>query len=124
MDGRSVCLLLVDDEDMVLDIGIMMLERMGYQVLGARSSTEAVDVFRKHNTSIDVVLLDYMLPDASGAETFKKIRKINPDARVVLSTGHGENQEILDLMKLGCRGMIQKLFGFDMLAEKIKRAMA
>jgi CheY-like chemotaxis protein len=43
MDGRSVCVLLVDDEETVLEVGVMMLERLGYQVFGARSSAEAVE---------------------------------------------------------------------------------
>ena len=119
MAGRSVCILLVDDEEMVLDVGIMMLERIGYQVLGAKTSSEAVKIYQEFHNGIDLVLLDYNLPDESGAETFKKIRAINPDAKVVLSTGSSEDEEILDLMKRGCRGLIQKPFGFDKLVEKI-----
>jgi CheY-like chemotaxis protein len=114
---------LVDDEEMVIEVGIMLLERMGYQVLGARTGAEAVKLYKEGHTGIDLVLLDYNLPDESGKETFRKIREINPDARVVLSTGSSEDKEILDLMKRGCRGMIQKPFGLKTLAEKIGLAL-
>ncbi|MFO7709835.1 MAG: response regulator [Desulfobacterales bacterium] len=123
MDNRSVCILLVDDEEVVLDVGMMMLERMGYQVLGARNSSEAVEAYRANKDGIDLVLLDYNLSGESGADTFKKIRAIDPNAKVVLSTGSSENQEILDIMHLGCRGMIQKPFGLKLLAEKIDLAL-
>lgn len=123
MGNRSVCVLLVDDDDTVLDVGMMMLERMGYQVLGAKNSSEAIDVYRANRGGIDLVLLDYNLSGESGADTFKKLREIDPNARVVLSTGTCENQEIRDIMRHGCRGMIQKPFGLDALAEKIHLAL-
>jgi two-component system cell cycle sensor histidine kinase/response regulator CckA len=67
--GRSRCILLVDDEEVVLDVGTMMLEKIGYQVLGARNSAEAVEIFKQSGNEIDLVLLDLKLPDESGAET-------------------------------------------------------
>jgi len=117
MGSRSRCILLVDDEEVVLDVGTMMLEKIGYQVLGARNSAEAVEIFKQNE--IDLVLLDLKLPDESGAETFKKIRAIDPDARVILSTGYNETQEVFELMDLGCRGMLQKPFSLERLFEKV-----
>ena len=123
MDGRSVCILLVDDEEAVLEVGVMMLERMGYQVLGARSSAEAVEVYRANKDGIDLVLLDLNLRGESGADTFRRIQEIDSNVKVVLSTGCAENQEILDIMNHGCRGMIQKPFGLKTLVEKISLAL-
>jgi DNA-binding response OmpR family regulator len=119
MEGRSACILLVDDEETVLEVGALMLERMGYQVLLARTSSEAVDIYRANKDGIDLVLLDLNLPGERGAETFKRIRRINPDAKVILSTGFSKNQEILDLLNQGCRGMIQKPFGLKELAKQV-----
>lgn len=124
MEGRSVCILLVDDEETVMEVGVMMLERMGYQVLGARSSAEAVEVYRANKDGIDLVLLDLNLSGESGADTFKRLQEIDPNVKVVLSTGCSENQEILDIMKHGCRGMIQKPFGLKALIEKIGVALS
>ena len=123
MDKGSVCILVVDDEELVLDIELKILERMGYHVLGARSGAEAVAIYRENRESIDLVLLDYNFSGESGADVFKRIREINPNARVILSTGCNENQEILDLMNLGCRGFMQKPFRLDTLAEKINSVL-
>jgi two-component system cell cycle sensor histidine kinase/response regulator CckA len=122
MGSRSRCILLVDDEEVVLDVGTMMLEKIGYQVLGARNSAEAVEIFKQNE--IDLILLDLKLPDESGAETFKKIRAIDPDARVILSTGYNETQEVFELMNLGCRGMLQKPFSLERLFEKVAEALS
>jgi len=122
MGSRSRCILLVDDEEVVLDVGTMMLEKIGYQVLGARNSAEAVEIFKQNE--IDLVLLDLKLPDESGAETFKKIRAIDPDARVILSTGYNETQEVFELMDLGCRGLLQKPFSLEGLFEKVAEALS
>lgn len=119
MEGRSACILLVDDEETVLEVGVMMLERMGYQVLLARTSSEAVDIYRANRDGIDLVLLDLNLPGERGTDTFKRIREINSDAKVILSTGFCRNQEILDLLNQGCRGMIQKPFGLKELSQKV-----
>jgi two-component system cell cycle sensor histidine kinase/response regulator CckA len=122
--GRSRCILLVDDEEVILDVGTMMLEKIGYQVLGARNSAEAVEIFKQSGNEIDLVLLDLKLPDESGAETFKKIRAIDPDARVILSTGYNETQEVFELMDLGCLGMLQKPFSLERLFEKVAEALS
>ena len=121
--GRSRCILLVDDEEVILDVGTMMLEKIGYQVLGACNSAEAVEIFKRNENKIDLVLLDLNLPDESGADTFKKIRAIDPDARVILSTGYNGTQEVFELMDLGCRGMLQKPFSLERLFEKVAVAL-
>jgi DNA-binding NtrC family response regulator len=123
MGSRSRCILLVDDDAVVLDVGTMMLEKIGYQVLGARNSAEAVEIFKQSGNEIDLVLLDFKLPDESGANTFKKIRAIDPDARVIFSTGYNETQEIFELMNLGCRGMLQKPFSMEKLFAKVAEVL-
>ena len=80
--------------------------------------------FLRNGNKIDLVLLDLNLPDESGADTFKKIREIDPDARVILSTGYNETQEVFELMDLGCRGMLQKPFSLEKLFEKVAEALS
>jgi len=116
--------LLVDDEEVVLDVGTMMLEKVGYQVLGARNSAEAVLIFKQNGNNIDLVLLDLNLPDERGANTFRKIREIDPDARIILSTGYNQTQEVFDLIDLGCLGMLQKPFSMEKLFEKVAEALS
>jgi DNA-binding NtrC family response regulator len=124
MGSRSKCILFVDDEEVVLDVGTMMLERIGYQVIGARNSAEAVEIFKQSGNEIDLVLLDLKLPDQSGAYTFNKLREIDPDARVIISTGYNETQEVFDLIDLGCLGMLQKPFSMEKLFAKVAEALS
>lgn len=123
MGSGSRCILLVDDEEIILDVGTIMLEKIGYQVLGAHNSAEAVEIFKRNGNKIDLVLLDLNLPDESGADTFNKIREIDPDARIILSTGYNETQEVYELMNLGCRGMLQKPFSLEKLFEVVAGAL-
>ena len=117
------CVLLVDDDEGILEIGMEMLEMLGNRVFGAKSGAEAVSIFKEHANNIDLVLLDLNMPVERGGETFIKIRKIDPDARVILSTGSGETEEVQELMKLGCRGMIHKPFSVKELSKKLAEAL-
>ena len=117
------CVLLVDDDDSIVEIGTLMLEKLGYKVLGAKSGAEALSIYKESGGNIDLVLLDLNMPVERGGETFKKIRAIDPDARVLLLTGSVETQEMMELRKLGCRGMIQKPFSMDELSKKLSGAL-
>src|SRR5512139_4058128 len=66
----------VDDDEVILDIGTMMLEKLGHKVLGAKSGAEAVSIYKENKNIIDLVLFDLNMPVEGGEETFKKIREI------------------------------------------------
>ena len=121
--GRKGCILLVDDDELVLDVGLQMLEKAGYRAIGAKTSDEAVEIYRGNKKSINLVILDINLPDENGATTFKRIRKINPDAKVILSTGYTESSDIIELMNLGCRNRLQKPYTMTRLTEEVSRAL-
>ena len=67
-----------------------MIERAGFSVLTAGGGREAIRLFREHRHEVRCVLLDLTMPDLDGAETFRELRRIRPDVRVVLSSGYGE----------------------------------
>ena len=66
-------ILLVDDEDLIIDVGQRLLKRMGYSVLVARNGEEAIEIYRHKKDDIEMVILDMIMPDMSGAETFEKL---------------------------------------------------
>ena len=70
--------LLVDDEEMVLDVGREILTAIGYEVFTARSGKEAVELYRDKCGEIDLVLLDMVMPDMCGGETYDCLKKIDP----------------------------------------------
>jgi len=116
-------ILLVDDEDMILEVNKSMLEALGYKVLDVNSGEKAVKIYQKEKNNIDIVLLDMIMPEMSGGKTFDRLKEINPDIKVILSSGYslsGQAQEILDR---GCSGFIQKPFNLNGLSRKIKEIM-
>lgn len=111
-------ILLVDDEEMVLDIGVQMLKRLGYNVMKAESGPEAIGIFQKNRETIDVVILDIVMPDLSSSETVDAIKEINPNAKILLSSGYGRDGKTNEVLQR-CHGFIQKPFTMKELSEAI-----
>jgi two-component system cell cycle sensor histidine kinase/response regulator CckA len=112
-------ILLVDDEEMVLEVGERFLKVMGYQVLTAREGREAIEVYQKHRETIDLVLLDIIMPNMKGGEVFDRLKKINPNIRVLLSSGYSIDGEASQILERGCSGFIQKPFDMNQLSKSI-----
>jgi CheY-like chemotaxis protein len=108
--------LLVDDEDMLVDIGRQMLEALGYQVMVARTGGEAVEICQKSQVRIDLV----MLPDMGGAQACDRMKAINPDLKILVSSGYAVEGEARRTLAQGCHGFIQKPFSLKQLSEKIR----
>jgi signal transduction histidine kinase/CheY-like chemotaxis protein len=119
----SGTILLVDDEDMILDIGAEMLEKMGYTALTARSGKKAIDVYKKNRERISLVVLDMIIPGMNGGETYDRLRKINPDIKVLLSSGYSIDGEATQILNRGCNGFIQKPFSIKQLSQKISEVL-
>lgn len=116
--------LLVDDEVNVIDVTEEMLQSMGYKVLTARSGMEAVEIFKKNRTVIDLVILDMIMPGLGGGETFDCIKAIDPDIRVLLSSGYSIKGEAKEILNRGCSGFIQKPYSLSQLSEKLNEILA
>jgi PAS domain S-box-containing protein len=84
--------LVVDDEHAVRTLARRTLERAGFEVVTAENGAEALEVFGEHHDKIVGVLLDLTMPVMGGAETFRRLRAIDPDVRVVLSSGYNEQE--------------------------------
>ena len=112
-------ILLVDDEEMVLAVGERFLKVMGYQVLIAREGREAIEVYQKHRETIDLVLLDIIMPNMKGGEVFDRLKEISPDIKVLLSSGYSIDGEASQILERGCGGFIQKPFDMKQLSQSI-----
>lgn len=115
-------ILLVDDQDLVIDVGKDMLSMLGYTVLIAKNGSEALEVFEQNKNTVDLVVLDYVLPGMSGSEIFDGIKSIRSDARVLISSGYSKDGEAGELLQRGCCGYIQKPFNLLELSLKIRDA--
>ena len=112
-------ILFIDDEEIVLETGEQMIERIGYNVLTAESGKKAIEILEKKHNDIDVVLLDLIMPEMGGGATFDRIKEINPDIKVLLSSGYSLDGEAEKIMKRGCNGFIQKPFNIKSLSQKL-----
>ena len=119
----SGTLLVVDDEELVLKVGVNMLEKLGYTVLGAKNGTEAVDIFKANKDKIQMVILDIIMPDMGGGEVYDKIKAINPEVKVLLSSGYSVDGQAIELLERGCDGFMQKPFTMEELSGKITQIM-
>lgn len=119
----SGTILLVDDEEMIIQVGGEILERIGYRVLSANSGKKAVELFKSCTEPIDLVILDMIMPEMSGAEVFYRLREIDPQARVLLSSGYSMEEQARELLKKGCMGFIQKPYSMGDLSKKVKDAI-
>ncbi|HOP47878.1 MAG TPA: cache domain-containing protein [Desulfobacteraceae bacterium] len=111
-------ILLVDDEEFIRDITSDMLSVIGYDVISVDSGKKAVEIYMKEKESIDMIILDMIMPDMGGGETFDALKKINPDAKVLLASGYSIDGKAGDILKRGCNGFIQKPFDLIQLSQK------
>jgi len=111
--------LIVDDEETVLDIESFMLQRIGFNTLKASNSSEACQLYEDKKEHIDIVVLDMIMPDESGADTYKRLKKLNPDIRVLITSGLEKNGNVDEILNDGQNGFIQKPFKFEEFTNNI-----
>ena len=116
--GRKT-VLLVDDEAMILDVGKKMLEKMSHEVFAVNSGKEAIEVLKREKDRIDLVVLDMIMPEMGGKETFERIREIRPDVKILISSGYSQGEHTSEILERGGTGFIQKPFTMMELAQKI-----
>jgi PAS domain S-box-containing protein len=119
----SELILLVDDEEMILKIGQDMLERLGYRVITAPNGKRALEIYRRDQNKIDMVILDMIMPDMSGEETYVQLKEINPSIKSLLSSGYSMNGKTQEILKKGYSGFIQKPFNMINLSQKVRKIL-
>ena len=115
--------LLVDDEDMIIDVGKELLGELDYEVLLARSGQEAIKIYEENEEKIDMVILDMIMPDMSGGDTYDRLKEINPGINVLLSSGYSINGQATEILNRGCDGFIQKPFNIKQLSQKLREIL-
>jgi two-component system, cell cycle sensor histidine kinase and response regulator CckA len=116
-------ILLVDDEKSVLDVCEEILVAIGYNVLAASNGEEALSTYKANKNSINLVILDMIMPGLSGGETYDALKLINPEVKVILSTGYSISDQAKKIMERGCQSLIQKPFRMDDLSQKIREVL-
>ena len=119
----SETILLVDDEKVIVNAGTQMIERLGYEVLSAKSGNEALKIYERSHGRIDLVILDMIMPDLNGSKVYDLLRAISPDVKVLLSSGYSINGQAEEILSHGCNDFIQKPFNTAELSRKIRKVL-
>jgi CheY-like chemotaxis protein len=116
-------ILIVDDEEVVRATLKAILERLGYEVTLCSDGREAVDFYTKSWRDVDLVIIDMVMPQMGGLDTFLAMQAVNPSVRAILSSGYsmgGDAQKILDS---GVRSFVQKPFHVVQLSRAVAEAL-
>ena len=116
-------ILVIDDEEAVLTVSKNMLSGLGYHVLTAHNGRKALEIYTKKSQTIDLVMLDMIMPEMSGGDTFDHLIVLNPDVKVILCSGYSMNSQASQIIERGCRYFLQKPFSMHALSQKVREAL-
>ena len=108
---------------MIIEVAEELLKELGYKVLIARGGKEAVEIYEKNKDLVDIVILDMIMPNMSGSVTYDRLKEIDPDIKVLLSSGYSINGQATEIMDRGCNGFIQKPFKLKELSQKLREVL-
>ena len=115
--------LLVDDELRILTVGREICKALGYRVITANSGKEALEIYSEKKDEINLVVLDMIMPEMNGLETFLELKKQNPDIKVLLSTGYSIDEKAQAMLEKGCKGYILKPYSVIDFSHKIREIL-
>ena len=110
---------MVDDEEIVRRTAKSMLERAGYTVVVAEQGQHGVELYQVLRDKVAAVLLDMTMPVMSGEEAFRRLKEIQPNVKVLLSSGYNESEAIRRFSGKGLAGFIQKPYSSAALSQKV-----
>lgn len=116
-------ILLVDDEETVLEIMEVMLEDLGFSVIVAHDGVEAADIYHKHWKEIQIVLMDMTMPKMNGKDSVLALQKVNPNVKILLSSGYSEDDISMQFKDMSLAGFLQKPCSLKQLYQALKLAL-
>ncbi|MBO5761049.1 MAG: response regulator [Lentisphaeria bacterium] len=123
LPGGNETILLVDDQETVWDFLIEALQKLGYSVLLAENGLDAVEICKANPGEIDLVLLDMIMPKLGGHGAFYQIRAVDPNIKILLSSGFVAQEAVDDLLANGAAGFLPKPHRIKTLAEELRRIL-
>lgn len=121
--GDNEMILFIDDEPIVRELGRNLLEKLGYRAITAGSAEDGLHIFKKRGDDIDLVVIDVIMPGASGQEAMKKMRERKPGVLVVLSSGYSKNFLSEEITEDARVSFIQKPYSMEELAREIRKCL-
>jgi len=116
-------ILVIDDESFVRDVVVDILQSAGVEVLQADGGEMGIAMFRKYRDQIAAVLLDLSMPGMNGEETFRQLRAVDPNVRVIVSSGYSETEAMASFEPAGVASFIQKPYKGETLLSTLKTVL-
>lgn len=123
LPGGNETILIVDDHETIWDFLIDALQKLGYCVLLAENGLDAVEIYESNPGAVDLVLLDMIMPKSGGHQTFYKLKAIDPEVKVLLSSGFVSEEEVQDLLDQGACGFLPKPHRLPVVLKEIRRVL-
>ncbi|MGO8880995.1 MAG: PAS domain S-box protein [Desulfomonilaceae bacterium] len=121
--GGTETVLLVDDEDLLRELGARILNQYGYNVITASNGKEALEIYQMDKDRISLVILDLIMPEMDGKKCLEEILLVNPNAKVVLASGHSEGRASSGAMASRAKGFVQKPYDMRQLLNTIREIL-
>jgi PAS domain S-box-containing protein len=121
--SESGGVLLIDDEQTIRSSAKRLLERLGYQVYLAEDGNSGLEVYKNNKSVISLVILDLIMPDMDGHETFEKLVAFDPDVKVLLLSGYSKDEKVEKLLARGALGFAQKPFDIKTLSQILRKTL-
>jgi PAS domain S-box-containing protein len=119
----SGTILLVDDDDQIRNVCKRILERIGFEVITAEDGKDGIDVFSKNRDKIRCVILDLTMPRMDGKEAYSELMLIDPDVKVIISSGYNEIEVMNSFKGKGLAGFIQKPYQLENMKDELKKVL-
>jgi two-component system cell cycle sensor histidine kinase/response regulator CckA len=116
-------ILLVDDEELIRDLGSRILTRAGYRVLTATNGREALDLFQREGPRISLVILDLIMPEMGGKECLTKLRRIDPQLKVLIASGYPADPSVKESVVMSAQGLANKPFRMKELLRQVRKIL-
>jgi len=122
-DGGVETILLVEDNDEVRSLLTTVLTDSGYKVLSAENGARALDVYNKNAGQFDLVVSDVVMPVMNGMELYRQLQKQNPEARVILMSGHTDQMVSIEDLDPARVNLLSKPFPTAKFTATIREAL-
>jgi len=116
-------ILIIDDEPLIKNMAANILKDIGYEIITADNGESGTNMFESRRSEISLILLDMIMPKMDGAETFRRLKEIDPNVKVLLSSGFSYEKGIGELINLGAKGFIQKPYRAYDLSKLVSDAL-
>jgi two-component system, cell cycle sensor histidine kinase and response regulator CckA len=122
LTGGTETILLVDDQELVRDLGKRILEGAGYTVLTAGDGTEALDMYKREE-EISLVILDLIMPKMGGRQCLEELLKVDPKTRVLIASGFSQNGKTRETVETGAKGLLSKPYRMGEMLQSVRKVL-